>query len=55
MIALHGDEGANVRRLLQAARPDLFQAAEEAVTPMSETTNRVEGGKHLPPRPQRSG
>jgi hypothetical protein len=53
MIALHGDEGSRVQRLLHAARPDMFNAELGTKTNMTTTSNRVGGGKHLPPRPSR--
>ncbi|MBY0460913.1 MAG: ATP-binding protein, partial [Gemmataceae bacterium] len=55
MIALHGREAEAVRRILHAARHDMFEAAPGGPEPaMNDTTNRVEGGKHLPPRPLRT-
>jgi hypothetical protein len=55
MIALHGDEGHRIRRLLHAARPDMFSPSEEAAeTPMNNTIDNRPGRRRLPPRAERT-
>jgi hypothetical protein len=55
MIALHGDEGRRIRRLLHAARPEMFSPAEESVpTPMTNPPAKTPGRRRLPPRAGRT-
>lgn len=57
MIALHGDEGHRIQRLLHEARPDMFSPAAEAETDTVMTTNPEPGRpgrRRLPPRAART-
>jgi hypothetical protein len=55
MIALHGDEGHRIQRLLHHARPDMFSLDEERVSStMSTPSANTPGRRHLPPRAERT-
>lgn len=56
MIALHGEEGLRIQRLLHNARPDMFSPADEAESgnAMTTTTENRPGRRRLPPRAART-
>ena len=53
MIALHAEEGARVRSLLNAERPDMFEADEKQEPRMDAGVEQPIRGRRLPPRPAR--
>lgn len=53
MIALHAEEGSRLRSVLNAARPDMFEANERGEQGMEAGVEQPAGGRRLPPRPAR--